>query len=46
MTKHPESGNAQQREQNTRMDPANIEQQGNRANVKQNTTHQGNRRSS
>jgi hypothetical protein len=41
-----QSGNAQQREQNKRMDQANVDQQGDRANVRQNTTHQGNRRSS
>ena len=39
------SGNAQAREQNKRIDNENIDQQGNRANVRQNTTRQGNRRS-
>jgi hypothetical protein len=39
------SGNAQQRERNKRMNPRNIDQQGNRANVRQNTTRQGHRRS-
>jgi hypothetical protein len=40
------SGNAQTREQNKRMNPANVNQQGDHANVRQNTTDQGNRRSS
>jgi hypothetical protein len=39
------SGNAQRREQTKRANPDNIDQQGNRANVRQNTTRQGNRRS-
>jgi hypothetical protein len=39
------SGNAQRREQAKHTNPDNIEQQGNRANVRQNTTGQGNRRS-
>jgi hypothetical protein len=39
------SGNARQREQNKRIEQSNIDQQGNRANVRQNTTRQGNRRS-
>jgi hypothetical protein len=39
------SGNAQEREQIKRANPRNIDQQGNRANVRQNTTRQGNRRS-
>jgi hypothetical protein len=38
------AGNAQKREQRKRTDPANTVQQGNRANVRQNTTRQGNRR--
>ena len=37
--------NAQRREQNKRMPGVNVNQQGNRANVRQNTTRQGNRRS-
>ena len=37
--------NAQRREQTKRANPDNINQQGNRANVRQNTTRQGNRRS-
>jgi hypothetical protein len=39
------AGNAQKREQNKRRGSANVDQQGNRANVRQNTTRQGNRRS-
>jgi hypothetical protein len=39
------SGNARKREQNKRTDRRNIDQQGERANVRQNTTRQGNRRS-
>ena len=39
------AGNAEQREQNKRTNPTDIDQQGNRANVRQNTTRQGNRRS-
>ena len=39
------SGNAQIREQIKRANQRNIDQQGNRANVRQNTTRQGNRRS-
>lgn len=39
------SGNAQRREQIKRANQRNIDQQGNRANVRQNTTRQGNRRS-
>jgi hypothetical protein len=39
------SGNAQKREQNKRLPGAHVDQQGNRANVRQNTTRQGNRRS-
>ena len=39
------SGNAQRREQNKSLGPANTKQQGNRANVRQNTTRQGNKRS-
>jgi hypothetical protein len=39
------SGNAREREQNKRTDRPNIDQQGERANVRQNTTRQGNRRS-
>jgi hypothetical protein len=39
------AGNAQKREQNKRMDRANVDRQGDRANVRQNTTRQGNRRS-
>jgi hypothetical protein len=39
------SSNAQKREQIKRANPRNIDQQGNRANVRQNTTRQGNRRS-
>ena len=39
------AGNAQKREQNKRIDKANIAQQGDRANVRQNATRQGNRRS-
>jgi hypothetical protein len=37
--------NAREREQNKRMPGANVDQQGDRANVRQNTTRQGNRRS-
>jgi hypothetical protein len=36
--------NARRREQRKRLGPANPLQQGNRANVRQNTTRQGNRR--
>jgi hypothetical protein len=39
------SANAQTREQSKRANQRNIDQQGNRANVRQNTTRQGNRRS-
>ena len=39
------SGNASERERAKRTGNPNIEQQGNRANVRQNTTRQGNRRS-
>jgi hypothetical protein len=39
------SGNAQKREQNKRLPGAHVNQQGNRANVRQNTTRQGHRRS-
>jgi hypothetical protein len=38
------AGNAQKREQRKRANPANTVQQGNRANVRQNTIRQGNRR--
>ena len=40
-----QSGNARERERAKRTDNVNIDQQGNRANVRQNTTRQGNRRS-
>ena len=40
------SGNARRRERAKRTADANVDQQGNRANVRQNTTRQGNRRSS
>jgi hypothetical protein len=43
---HIQPGNAREREQAKRVAGANIDQQGNRANVRQNTTRQGNRRSS
>ena len=43
---HIQSGNARDREQAKRTDNPNVDQQGNRANVRQNTTRQGNRRSS
>ena len=39
------SGNARTREQTKRANQRNIDQQGNRANVRQNTTRQRNRRS-
>jgi hypothetical protein len=39
------SRNAQKREEAKRTNPRNVDQQGNRANVRQNTTRQGNRRS-
>ena len=39
------SANARRREQAKRMEEADTTQQGNRANVRQNTTRQGNRRS-
>src|SRR5439155_6191582 len=42
---HIEADNAREREQAKRVGNANIDQQGNRANVRQNTTRQGNRRS-
>jgi len=42
---HIRSDNAREREQAKRIGNANIDQQGNRANVRQNTTRQGNRRS-
>ncbi len=46
LSKHEmKSGNAEKREQNKRLPDAHINQQGNRANVRQNTTRQGNRRS-
>jgi hypothetical protein len=38
------SGNARRREQAKRMEKPDTSQQGNRANVRQNTTPQGNRR--
>jgi len=41
-----QSGNARRREQAKRVGNTNVDQQGNRANVRQNTTRQGNRRSS
>ena len=40
------SQNARRRERAKRTADANVDQQGNRANVRQNTTRQGNRRSS
>jgi hypothetical protein len=40
------SENARQRERAKRTADPNVDQQGNRANVRQNTTRQGNRRSS
>jgi hypothetical protein len=43
--KDVKSGNAQKREQSKRMGAGHTTQQGNRANVRQNTTRQGNRRS-
>lgn len=36
--------NAQKREQAKRVNPRNVDQQGDRANMRQNTTRQGNRR--
>jgi hypothetical protein len=39
------SENAREREQAKRTAGSNVDQQGNRANVRQNTTRQGNRRS-
>ena len=42
---HIQSDNARERDQATRVGNPNIDQQGNRANVRQNTTRQGNRRS-
>jgi hypothetical protein len=44
-TEEVKAGNAQKREQNKRLPGENVDQQGNRANVRQNTTRQGNRRS-
>jgi hypothetical protein len=44
-TKAVKSGNAGRREQAKRIEKAHTTQQGNRANVRQNTTRQGNRRS-
>jgi hypothetical protein len=44
-TKAVKSGNARRREQAKRIEKAHTTQQGNRANVRQNTTRQGNRRS-
>jgi hypothetical protein len=44
-TPNVKAGNAQKREQNKRMGQANVTQQGERANIRQNTTRQGNRRS-
>jgi len=40
-----QSDNARERERAKRTENTNIDQQGNRANVRQNTTRQGNRRS-
>jgi hypothetical protein len=42
---HFESENARERERAKRAGNPNIDQQGNRANIRQNTTRQGNRRS-
>src|SRR5436190_448292 len=42
---HVQSYNARERERAKRTGNAHIDQQGNRANVRQNTTRQGNRRS-
>ena len=42
---HIQSDNAREREQAKRIGNTNIDQQGNRANVRQNKTRQGNRRS-
>ena len=42
---HIQSDNARERERAKRTENTNIDQQGNRANVRQNTTRQGNRRS-
>jgi hypothetical protein len=42
---HIQSDNERERERAKRAGNTNIDQQGNRANVRQNTTRQGNRRS-
>ena len=44
-TKAVKPGNAKRREQAKRVEKPNSAQQGNRANMRQNTTRQGNRRS-